>query len=126
MVDTYTASLEERGIGESKKDKIGILRIEDDKLVFIYDNNESKITEIKFNEIASVEPQRVRFPKGLKEPLITLKDRRAFILCIQPSYMRSGLLEGMHGVRGAVNDNFRALKQGNIQMSKLLNYLIKK
>lgn len=124
MTETYSGKLEERGKGISKSNQVGILRIEEDKLVFIYDNG--NITEIKFEEIDSVIPQRIRFPKGLKEPLITLKDKREFILCIHPTYTRSGLLEGMQGVHGAVSDNFRALKQGNIKMTKLLNYFISK
>ena len=123
MVETYHGKLEERGKEVRKKDQVGMLRLEDDKMVFIFDNG--NLTEIKFEEIVSVVPQRIRFPKGLKEPLITLKDDRKFILCIHPTYFRSGFAGGIQGVQSAINDNFKALKQGNIKMTKLLNYLIK-
>jgi len=121
MTETYSGKLEERGKGISKSNQVGLLRVEDDKLVFIFDNG--KITEIMINEIKSVIPQRVRFPKGLKEPLITLKDSRKFIFCINPVVRRGGWFDNMYG---AVNDNFNNIKRGNIQITKLLNYLIRK
>ncbi|MBY9020717.1 MAG: hypothetical protein KGD67_06655, partial [Candidatus Lokiarchaeota archaeon] len=94
MVETYLGGLEELGKEDKRENRKGMLRIEDSKIVFIFDNG--NIIEMKFEEIDPIVPQKIRYPKVTKEPLITLKDGRTFIFGVTP-YTRRSLMEAIQG-----------------------------
>jgi len=112
---SYQGSL--RLKGESMvvhKRHFGVLRIEDDKIVFLFDSG--NITKIMFEEIDSI----VIYKKRFGRPLITLKDRKEFIFCIKPSSNWATF-----GSLGGQIDQRNQIRRGNQEVFNTLNYLIK-
>ncbi len=83
----------------------GTLKIEDDKIVFLF--HRGNITEIKFEEINSVTISE-KFPKTAKRPLINLKDGRKFRFQTDES---GGLMN---------------IRRRNMAVFNMLNYSLKK
>lgn len=110
MTDTYSGTLrvKEKGTPMVRKKHKGVLTIEDDGIVFLFDNGNT--TDIKFEEINTIEMMREGFVKTL---LINLKDKRKFIFCV------------MHSNWATIKSLTR-MQKGNKEVFNTLNYLIKK
>lgn len=112
MTDSYSGSFRPKEASSWRKLRQwrGILRLEDTKLIFIYDNGNRR--EIKYEEILGVRHNTA---------IITLKNRRIFIF-----YPRVGTsMVGFGTVEGNIdrmNKQLRIIKEVN----NLLNYLITK
>jgi len=107
-----------------KKRHMGMLRIEDDKVVFLFNNGD--IVEIKFEDIKSIV-----LNGSFQRPLITLKDGKGFIFCILAT--SSGWGATVHQLSGrglqaiaSQADQKRQVKLGNNEVFNTLKYLIKK
>ena len=102
---------------------MGVLMIENDGIVFLFDSG-NKI-EIKFEEIISV-VHYLKFPKSAKRPLITLKDGRKFVFCINPGSNIGGAMLSLSGHQlaglGSQLDQSRRIKEGNKEVFNILNY----
>ena len=116
MTDNYLGNF--RLKSESRiahKRHLGMLRIEDDAFVFLYDNGNE--IEIKLKEIDSVVPYKKQFNR----PLITLKDKREFIFCITPNSNWATFSS-----LGGQIDQRNQMRRGNKEVINTLNYMIKK
>ena len=119
MVDSYQGSLKLKGETRAvKRRHMGVLMIEDDKIIFMYDNDDVK--EIIFEEISQI-VHCDKWPKSYKRPEIILKDGRSFIYCTNP-----GSNWATFNSLGGQIDQTSRIKKGNQLVFKTLTYLLKK
>ena len=125
MVDSYQGNLKLKGEARMmKKRHMGVLMIEDDKIIFMYNNNDN-IKEITFEEMSDIIS-----PHHLSGSEIVLKDGRSFILYINPgsNWSSLGLQISGNQVGSLMSqiDHNKRIKQANQLVFKTLTYLLKK
>lgn len=110
MTDSYQGSFRPKEASSWRKLRQwrGVLRLEDTKLIFIYNNG--NIVEIKYEEIRPVQM-----------PYITLKNNRGFIFIPQVgiNWVGFGTIEGNI-------DQMNRRSRINKEINNLLNYLIRR
>ena len=112
MTDSYSGMFrpKEASIWRKQRQWHGVLMIEDDKLVFVYNNG--NIIEIKYIEIEYIRPKTV---------IITLKDKREFMFYPHVGTTMVGF-GTMEGNLDTMNQKARIVKK----LNTTLNYLIKR
>lgn len=107
----------------AKRRHLGILRIENDKITFVFKNG--NITEIKMEEIESI-IYYDKMPKYQKRPLITLKDGREFVFSATPKsrWNIKGQLAGFVPLLNTIKSHYE-MKEVNQEVHNALNFLKK-
>ncbi len=115
MTDSYVGSFKPKGTSNWRKVRQwrGLLRIEDDKIVFIYENR--NILEIKYEDIIPIKKVKAG---GV---IIILKDKREFLFYprVGTNWIGFGTVEGN---LDRMNRQSRVVKE----VSNILNYLTNK
>ena len=124
MTDSYQGSLRLEGETKMvKKRHLGVLMIEDDGIVFLFENNDANM-EIKFKDIKYISSL------SFERPLIELKNGKSYIFSVNlgGNMNASGLLLAGHNTASLMStlDHNKRIKQANQLVSKTLKYLIEK
>lgn len=125
MIYSFQGSLMVEGeVRIAKRRHLGVLKIEDDKITFVFKNG--NITEIKVEEIKSV-IYYDKMPISQKRALIILKDGRKFVFSATPKsrWNVKGQLSGFVPGLNTIKSHYE-MKDINQEVFKTLNYLIEK
>ena len=106
----------------AKRRHLGTLKIDNNKITFIFKNN--KIKKIKIEEIKTI-IYYDKMPKNQKRVLITLKDGRMFVFSATPKsrWNIKGQLSGFIVGLNTTKSHYE-MKDINQEVYKALNYLI--
>ena len=106
----------------AKRRHLGVLKIDEDKITFVFKNN--NIKEIKIEEIKTI-IYYDKIPKNQKRVLITLKDGGRFVFSAIPRsrWNIKGQLSGYVVGLNTIQSHYE-MKDINQEVHNALNYLI--